>query len=69
MSRLKIFYSYNGVTIDGEDLDNLGYARHLRTLSREGSLSCHTCYDMGPRFTQSRPKVITVESPGTEDPF
>jgi hypothetical protein len=41
-----------------------GYARHSGPLSREGSLSCHTYCDTGPRFIRShlkdrppRPKV------------
>ena len=29
----------------------------LWTLGREVTLSCHTCYDTGPRFTRSRPKT------------
>jgi hypothetical protein len=32
------------------------YARHLGPLSREGSLSCHTCCDTGPLFFRSHPK-------------
>ena len=31
-------------------------ARVLWSLSREGSLSCYTCYDTGPRFSQSQPR-------------
>ena len=31
-------------------------ARDLWSLSREGSLSCHTCCDTGPRFLRSQPK-------------
>ena len=33
------------------------YARLWGTLRREGSLSCHTCWDMNPRFWGSRPKT------------
>ena len=45
------------VTTGSERLQNLGpYARLLRQFSREGSLSCHTCCDTGPRFTRSHPK-------------
>ena len=32
------------------------YARRSEPLSREGSLSCHTCCDTGPRFIRSHPK-------------
>jgi hypothetical protein len=31
-------------------------ARRSGPLSREGSLSCHTCCDTGPRFLRSHPK-------------
>ena len=31
------------------------HARHLRLLSGEGSLSCHTNCNTGPRFLQSHP--------------
>jgi hypothetical protein len=34
----------------------LAYARRSGPLSREGSLSCHTCCDKGPRFFRSHPK-------------
>jgi hypothetical protein len=40
----------------------LAYARHLRPLSREGSLLCHTCCDTGPRFFQSHPKESAIQS-------
>ena len=33
-------------------------ARYLRPLVREGSLSCHTCCDTGPRFLWSHPKEL-----------
>jgi hypothetical protein len=39
------------------------YARLLGPLSREGSLSCHTCSDTGPRFTRSHPKDRPIQSP------
>jgi hypothetical protein len=41
----------------GEGLQNLGFinARRSGPLSREGSLSCHTCCDTGPRFFRSHP--------------
>jgi hypothetical protein len=34
----------------------LAYARRSGPLSREGSLSCHTYCDTGPRFIRSYPK-------------
>ena len=34
----------------------------MRPLSREGSLSCRTCFDTGPRFTHSHPKECVVKS-------
>ena len=46
----RIFHWYGDVTIAGEGLQILAYARHLRPLSREGSLSCHTCCDTGLGF-------------------
>jgi hypothetical protein len=43
------------------------YANAWRSgpLSREGSLSCHTCYDTGPRFFWSHPKDLSIQSPLT----
>ena len=38
----RIFHSYGNVTITGEGLQILIYARHIRLLSSEGSLACHT---------------------------
>jgi hypothetical protein len=43
----------------------LAYARLLRPLSREGSLSCHTCCDTGPRFFLFHPKDRPIQSPLT----
>ena len=34
------------------------YDLHPRTLGRQGSLSCHTCWDTGPRFLRSHPKDL-----------
>ena len=34
---------FGDVTIAGEELQILTYARHLWALSSEGSLACHTC--------------------------
>jgi hypothetical protein len=49
------------VTITGEGFQkfpgkNYAYTRHSGPLSREGSLSCHTCCDTEPRFSRSHPK-------------
>ena len=40
----------------GERLSNWGPCRRLRSLCREGSLSCHSCCDTGPRFYRSHLK-------------
>ena len=44
---LKIFHSYGNVTIAGEGLQILTYARHTWSLSSEGSLTCHNYCDTG----------------------
>ena len=41
-SHLRIFQSYGDVTMTGEGLLILTYARHLWPLNSEGSLACHT---------------------------
>ena len=41
------------------------FAGLLRPFSREGSLSCHTCFDTGPRFSRSHQKDGAVFSPHT----
>jgi hypothetical protein len=41
------------------------YARRSGPLSREGSLSCDTCCDTGPRFFRSYPKDRPIQSPLT----
>jgi hypothetical protein len=38
------------------------YARRSRSLSREGSLSCHTCCDTEPRFSRPYPKDCSILS-------
>ena len=43
----------------------LAYARRSEPLSREGSLSCRTCCDTGPRFFRSHPKDRPIQSPLT----
>ena len=50
----------------------MAFDRFLRLLSREGSLSCHTCCDTWPRYTRSHPKVrpasrLLRQARGTED--
>ena len=54
---LKMFHSYDDVTIAGEGLQILNYARHSWTLSSEGSLMCHTYCDTGLPFIM----VISVD--------
>ena len=49
-SHSKIFHSYWHVTIAGEGLIILTYARHFRPLSSEGFLTCHTHCDTGVPF-------------------
>ena len=44
-SHTRIFHSYGNVTIAGEVLKILTYARHSWPLSSEGSLACHTHCD------------------------
>jgi hypothetical protein len=58
MSRSRIFHLYGDVTITGEGLQN-------GPLSREGALSCHTCCDLGPRFSRFYPKSHPIQSPLT----
>jgi hypothetical protein len=43
----------------------LPYARGSGPLSREGSLSCHTCCDTGTRFFRPHPKNRPIQSPLT----
>ena len=44
-SHSRIFHSYGDVTIAGEGLQILNYARHLWLLSSEGYVACHTYCD------------------------
>ena len=46
----ELFHSYEGVTITGEGIEILTYARHLWPLSSEGSLAFYTYCDTGPPF-------------------
>ena len=47
---LENFHSFGNVTIAGEGLQILTYARHLWLLSSEASLACHTYCDKGHPF-------------------
>ena len=49
-SHSRIFHLYGDVTIAGEGLQILTYARHSWPLSSEGSLACHTYCDTGHPF-------------------
>ena len=49
-SHSRFFHSYGDVTITGEGLQILTYARHSWPLSSEGSLACHTYCDTGHPF-------------------
>jgi hypothetical protein len=44
------------VTITGDRTANLDLCLALMAFSREGSFTCHTYCDTGPRFIQSLPK-------------
>ena len=46
----EFFHSYGDVTITGEELHILTYARHVWPLSSDGSLTCHTYSDPGHPF-------------------
>ena len=54
LSHLRIFYSFGDVTIAGEGLQILSYARHSWPLIREGSLVCHTYCDTGHPSLRTR---------------
>jgi hypothetical protein len=62
-SHLRIFHSHGDVTITGDGLQNFGLSLALRAFEQGGSLSCHTCYDTGPRFFRSHPKDRPIQSP------
>ena len=49
----KIFHSSGDVTITGRGMKILTYARHLRPLSSEVSLACHTYFDTGHPFPRT----------------
>ena len=49
-SHSRIFHSYKDVTIAGEGLQILTYARHSWPLSSEGSFACPAYCDTGHPF-------------------
>jgi hypothetical protein len=54
---LSIFFSYPAaVTITGDGAANLDLCLALMAFSNEGSFSCHTYCDTGPRFIWSHTK-------------
>ena len=57
-SHSRIFQSYGDVTITGEVLHILTFARQLLPFSSEGSLACHTYCDIGHPFI-----IIISEDP------
>ena len=59
-SRPRIYHLYGDVAITMNGCKIMAYARRSGRLSKEGSLSCHTCCDMGPRFFRSHPKNRTI---------
>ena len=58
-SHSRIFHSFGNVTIAGEGLQIVTYARQLWPLSSEGSLTCHTYCDTSQPFI-----VVMSEDPG-----
>jgi hypothetical protein len=54
MSNFSAIWRLSPLSVTG--LQILAYARRSGPLSREGSFSCHTCCDTGPRLIRSRPK-------------
>ena len=56
-SHSRIFRSHKDVTINDEGLYISASARHLRSFSREGSLSCHTCCNTVLRCLLSHPWI------------
>ena len=46
----KKFHSYIDINFTVKGGKIKGFARHLWPMSREGFLSCHTCFDTGPRY-------------------
>ena len=57
LSRSGFLHSYGDVIIAGEWLQGLGLCSAPTAFEyREGSLSCYTCCDTGPRVLRSHPK-------------
>ena len=55
-----MFHSYGDVTITGEGLQILTYARHSWPFGSKGSLACHTHYDTGHHYGHLRgPLTLT----------
>ena len=54
--RSNIFHSHGVVSIASEELQHSGLCSVLVFYDSEGSLSCHTCYDTGPRFWGCQPR-------------
>ena len=53
-SHSRLFHSYGDVTITGEGLQILTFARHSWPLSSEGSLACKTYCDTGKYFVSKQ---------------
>ena len=56
----RIFHSYGDVTITGEGLQVLTYARHSWPISSEGSLACHPYCDTWQPFILSSSKTCVT---------
>ena len=67
-SHSRIFPSYGDVTITGEGLNVLTYARHSWRLSSEASLACHTYCDTGHPLNNGHLRGPMTLSPYAELP-
>ena len=56
--RLRQFAHVETSLLSKKGFKMYAYDLHLRTLGREGSASCHTCWDTGPRILRSHPKDL-----------
>ena len=61
-SHSRIFHSYGDVTITGEGLQILTYARHSWPLSSGGSIASRTYCDKGIRLNWSSPRTRDTHS-------
>ena len=61
-SQSRIFHSFRDVTLASEGLENLSLCLTLTAFEQGGVLTCHTCYNLGPRFTRSHWKDHSVTS-------